>query len=344
MKSGSLEELNNKVRKKIISLELMAVERSLSSPSTKNAIEALAEFAWKLPDNRLWTVLTLTLEEGNGGLRIAPDLARALITSQSPDYAVKKYREEAKMLGRMARISFRADVTSYWREDGSAKKGPEHFVPLVESEIDWKTGIVRGKYLFYMLRYEVDTTFNVFGGVLVNTMFRLRPTPEYEGVGFRFAVDGNERLVLEEADLRAHFGAYRVPIEMAERTRERRIKVTAVPDNGHYTNGHANFLVLKDDPETLAKVVARYPQLANKDIKHALDVIIELNPQIDFLKHLNPKQAFQELELVMWGSPKRVKEFYERGERYDVRAKLVMDVCGERSRPCSDPLIANTAA
>jgi hypothetical protein len=319
MGARNLAELNEKVRARITELELLAIRGKVKGSGTNDAIAALAEFAWRLPDKDIWKVLTLTLAEPNPGLRLAPDLARALVLEGSPDYAVRKYKEEARRLGRKARISYRARSISYFRKDCTPKEGPEHFVPIVESEIDWRTGTVKGKYLFYMLRYEKDTCINGKAGAVANRVLQLNPTPEYEGIGFRFALGEEDRLTLAEIELRAHWVAIRVPAEMAERTSDGRIKVTAVPDSKRAIKGHMILVVLKD-PEV------------------CLSTIKSLNPQFELVAELrHPENAGS--EVYFFEELLKARYYYDYGHRYAVRGKLVMEESGPKTDPCSKSLI-----
>jgi hypothetical protein len=324
MGAGDLAELNEKVKARITELELLVIEGKVKGSGTKDAIAALAEFAWRLPDKEIWKVLTLTLAEPNPGLRLAPDLARALVLEGSPDYAVRKYREEVRRLSRKARISYRAHSISYFCKDGTPKEGPEHFVPVVESEIDWRTGAVKGKYLFCMLRYEKDTCINGKTGAAANLMLRLNPTPEYEGIGFRFAVGEEDELTLTEIELRAHWVAIRVPAEMAERTSDGRIKVTAVPDTKRMIKGHMVLVVLKD------------PEVGMNTIKM-------LNPQLELAAALR-RPANAGSDIYFFEELPKAHYYYKYGHRYPVKGRLVMEESGPRTDPCSAPLIPRLSA
>lgn len=327
MGANSIDELNTKVNTRVTELELLAARGKVKGPSTCDAIRALADYAHCLPGKEIWKMLTLTLEEANPGLRIAPDLARALIVENSPDYTVRKYKEETRELGRSAKISYRAHSISYFRADGTPKEGPEHFVPMLESEIDWNTGIVRGKHLFYMLRYEKDTCVNSRTGAVVNPLFRLNPTPEYEGVGFWFELGDENKLVMKEIELRSHWIAIRFPKELAETTSDGRIKLTSVPDSKYLIKGHMMLVVMKD-PEV------------------AFSIIRKLNPQIDalYLKTVIRNPASIGSEIYLWDELLRAGAYWKAGTRYAVRAKLIMAESGKNTEPTAVPLIAKRNA
>ncbi len=267
----SVNEVNAAVKQNLGELKLMAKDGRIKDKDTAEAIGALADYTEKYLKRREWKALALSLDEPNDGLRISPDLARALLVEKDPEEAVRKYKKEAEELYRIANYSFKADVISYFK-DGKPKRGPEHKVLLVESEIEWSTGEVKGKYLFVMMRYEIDTEIRGYGANLIN--FALNPHPEYEPFGSSFRKEGNERIEPKDGtgqlqvvdDLsRVHWIPYRIPDGQVARTRDGKRKVTAMADTENVVRGHGNAFVPKDAEEAHAEALKRNPKLVEPE-------------------------------------------------------------------------------
>ncbi len=296
MNAKNADEASRKVLLKITRLQLMAARGAVKDEETNEAISALAEYVLEHLGNREWSALALTLDEAHPGLRIAPDLVRLLLVSENPEAAVRKYKKEAEAAMDAAPFSFRASVVSSI-EHGVARKGPEHIVPFVESEIDWGTGKIKAKYLFLMARYETDTKVN--GPVINVANLALNPVPEYEPLGAKLKVEKLGRLRLVAALSRIHWIPYIVPVELIETTHSGKLKVTAMPDTNSVIYGHG-FVFVTAHPES------------------TYTTILELNPELHRWIHAS-QEAFLAIEM------QQAPGWYKEGDRHDkMEIKMVL--------------------
>ncbi len=308
-KAPPTRKLNKAVQKNIAELKLMLLSGRITDAETREATEALVEYVEKYLKMREWKALVLTLDEQNFGLRISPDLARMLILEKSPEEAMRKYKEMVVEAVGAAGYSFKADVISYFQKS-VPKKGPEHAVPILESDIEWDTGRVSGIYLFIMSRYEIDTY--VKGQVVNIANLALSPNPEYEPVGFRLRYDADGTLRVIAGLSRSHWIPYQVPVELIEKTYDGLLKVTARPDTESVVYGHAAVFVTKN------------PGVA-------YSTILKLSPELHRLVHVQ-QEAY--LWILMTGA----RDYYRHGEVYDTPMAFVMEKTDLRSDPFSKPL------
>ncbi|MDE1855121.1 MAG: hypothetical protein KGH57_02255 [Candidatus Micrarchaeota archaeon] len=288
MHAEDVEELNKKVILKVTRLELLVTRGVIKDEETKEAVVALSEYVLDGLAKKEWEALVLTLDQPRPGLRVAPDLARLLLTEENADDAMKKYRKEAEKAVKAAQFSFKAKAISSI-ENGKERKGPEHFVPFVESDIDWETGSMRGKYLFMMARYETDTQVN--GKVLDFANLVLRPGPEYEPLGAKLRQDMVGRLKLVAGLSRVHWIPYILPIELIETTHDGRLKVTCMPDTSTVIYGHG-FVFVTSHPAS------------------AYETMLKLNPELHKLTHLGQGEYLR-IEMQQAGA------WYKEGDKHE---------------------------
>ncbi|MDE1874202.1 MAG: hypothetical protein KGI04_03740 [Candidatus Micrarchaeota archaeon] len=288
------KKLNDMVKREVAELKLRLLGGRIEEKETRRAVEALVEYVEKYLKKREWKALVLTLDEANPGLRIGPDLARALLLGRDPDEAVRQYKKETADAAKTANYIFKANVVSYFI-DGVPKKGPEYFTPLLESEIDWDTGEVKGKYLFVMLKYNVDTCVN--GKFIRVANMTLNPNPEHEGFGFWMRYDDKGVLKVVADASRLHWERYWIPDEQLKKTGRGERMVTAIADSDTVVLGHGNTFVTKSP---LLAYFTVYK--LNKDL-HA-DIFRD-----------------GDLAMLLGGAEK----WYNEGARYDIPEQVAMD-------------------
>ena len=276
------------------------------SQEDREMVDACVEFVSENLKGREWAALALTLQEPNVGLRVSPNLVRSLILSENIKETLSDYKADLEMLREAWPFDFKAKVISYFK-DGKPKWGPEHMVPIMDSDIDWKSGKERGWFVFYMLRYEIDTDVaeikDLPEGFLPN------PNPEYEPFGAKLTVDWRGRLRARELYSRTHWRVWHGPIEDFEQTEDGKTKVTGVADSDFLVLGHASLFV----PKNVEK--------AYKDIE-------EMSPQLRELDNIGYRFV---LRIELPGA----KEDYEIGEHYEIPLRYSM----LKSNPKGDPLL-----
>jgi hypothetical protein len=264
---------------------------------------------------REWKALVLTFREPNYGLRVSPDLMRELLLMEDKNDAAKvieRYRQESRELLKDADFVFQAHVISYFVKD-EPKMGPEHMVPLIETNIDWNTGEKKGsKFLSCMLRYETDTLMHGYAINIAN--LALNPKPEYEPVTFLMRPDRERGGHMETVGVlsRVHWLWFYVPVDEIKRNEDGKLMITAVEDSRSMINGHMNLPVPKDPQKTYSTALRSNPKL------HGVEHIIN--------------EAAQGSYLVM--SLMQAEEFFMRGERFSIPVQYVM----EKSDAHGDPL------
>ena len=298
-------EANAKVLERAKKLKERAERENLAGEDML-IVEACIEHVSEQLRGREWVALALTYREPNPGLRLAPDLARALILSDSPRKAIEEYKNDVKLLQEAWPFDFKAKVISYFR-DGKPKWGPEYITPLIESDIEWKSGEVRGRYIFYMLRYEIDTDVAEIKDLPEG--FILNPHPEHEPFGAMIVTDSRGRMRAKHLYARTHWRVWHGPAEDFEETEDGKTKVTAVADSELLVLGHASLFVPKD------------AEKAYRDIE-------KMSPQLKELDNIGYRFVL-EVELP------EAKKYYEEGERYDIPVRYVM----EKTDPKSDALL-----
>ena len=182
--------------------------------------------------------------------------------------------------------------------------------PLVETDIDWESGKERGWYIFYMLRYEIDTDIAEIKDLPEG--FIPNPHPEHEPFGARITADWMGNMRARELYARTHWRVWHGPVKDFEQTAEGKTKVTAVSDSELLILGHASLFVPKDVDK------------AYKDIE-------EMSPQLRELDNI-------EYRFVLRVELPGAKQDYDEGERYNTPVRYVMARADARGDPLLKPL------
>jgi hypothetical protein len=322
---NTIEEANEKVKKKVSTLRDMLYNGEIKSKGTKAAVKALAEFVDEHLNGKEWKAVVLSLKEPNSGLRIAPDLARMLILDKNPEKAVEDYKQKVKEISAVAKFSFKATVISCYYKDSPLKMGPDYLVPILESDIDFETGKANGWYIIYMLRYGCDTCFvRGMGSDYFNRILEkvgvVSPHPEFEPIGFKV----NREKEVTAIIFRPHWVAVEVPGGVVAKTKRGKFKITAPKDGdvlgGSAAWGHSN-----------------YPVIESMNPTEVYDIIRKENSSL---------QKAGGAQVALLSGLIGARENYNEGQEYDMRKikkELVLQLAyNTKCDPLREPVIPTT--
>ncbi len=300
---------NAKVLRKIGSLKGRMASDSVTEEE-REILVACVEYVEQHLRGREWEALATSMKYPTPGLRISPDLMRSLILEDTPYWAIDNYKKETASFTKDASAYvFKANVISYFK-DGVPKKGPEHVVPFLESEIDWSSGAVISKFMFYMHRYNIDTEIGDVKVPVENLV--VNPNPEYEPFGIRMVKGGDGKWTATELHSRTHWICWWGTPENFERTEDGKIKVTAVEDSDVLVLGHGTLFVPKNSDRAYDAVEASCPDL--KELEHI------------------------EYRVVLGAEFREAREYFERGTDYSVPVQYFMLSTNPKGDPFLKPI------